>query len=66
MKHRFIWAGALALAVTGMSQVQTMAITNGVIFISTRNAQDTAASTEYYSILQYQQWRARPRHGFTR
>jgi hypothetical protein len=51
MKHRFALAGALALAVTISSQVQTMGqpLTNGVILISTRSPQDTAAGTEYYT-----------------
>lgn len=49
MKHRTIWAGACALAVITASQVQTQAITNGVILISTRAPQDTAAGTTYYT-----------------
>jgi hypothetical protein len=49
MKHRFAWASALALAVTVSSQVNTTGITNGVIFISTREPQDTAAGVEYFS-----------------
>jgi hypothetical protein len=40
MKHRFVWASALALAITMSSQIQAMAITNGVIVISTRTASD--------------------------
>ena len=49
MKHRFIWVGALALAIGAISQVATQAaytnangtiITNGVIIITTRAAND--------------------------
>ena len=40
MKQRFAWASAVALAVAMSSQIQTMAITNGVIVISTRTASD--------------------------
>src|SRR5439155_12856013 len=40
MKHRFVWASALALALTVTTQLQTMAITNGVIVITTRAASD--------------------------
>jgi len=50
MKHRLIWAGALALALTVTSQTETHAtnftnvngvvITNGVIFVTTRSASD--------------------------
>lgn len=47
MKHRFAWASAVALAVTITSQMETKAITNGVIVITTRANQDTAASAEY-------------------
>lgn len=47
MKNRFVWASAVALAVTVSSQVQTMAITNGVILITTRRSQDTLFGTDY-------------------
>jgi hypothetical protein len=48
MKHRFAWASTLALAVAVGSPVRTTAATNnGVILISTRAPQDTAAGTEY-------------------
>lgn len=49
MKHRFVWASALALAVTGASPLETKAaytnsdgiiITNGVVIITTRSGQD--------------------------
>jgi len=49
MKNRYIWAGALALAIGAVSQVETKAaytnlngtiITNGVIVMTTRAAQD--------------------------
>src|SRR5256885_2042199 len=49
MKNRSVWAGAVALAVTLTSQLDTRAeftnwegivITNGVIVITTRSAQD--------------------------
>ena len=40
LKHQFVWAGALALAVTITSQVTTLGQTNGVIMIVTRYAQD--------------------------
>jgi hypothetical protein len=40
MKHRLPWAGALALAAMVSSTTQTMALTNGVIVISTRRDQD--------------------------
>lgn len=43
MKHRFVWASSLALAFTLCSQINTSAITNGVIYISTREPQDTAS-----------------------
>jgi len=46
MKTRFAWAGALALAVTLTSQMETRAITNGVILISTREPQDTASFSQ--------------------
>jgi len=45
MKHRFVWASALALAATVSSQVQTMAITNGMIVITTRKEQDLTWGT---------------------
>ena len=41
MKIRIGWASALALAVTVSSQVNTMALTNGVVVISTRTAADS-------------------------
>ena len=43
MKHRFVWASALALAATITSQVQTMA---GVIMISTRKNVDSSWGTD--------------------
>ena len=49
MKNRFVWASAVALAVTVSSQVQTMAITNGVILITTRKSQDSAYSVTDWS-----------------
>ena len=47
MKNRFVWASAVALAITVGVPVRTMAITNGVIVITTRANQDTAAASEY-------------------
>ncbi|MBI4323923.1 MAG: hypothetical protein HY674_01530 [Chloroflexi bacterium] len=47
MKRRFAWASALTLAAIVASQVETKAITNGVIVITTRANQDTAASGEF-------------------
>lgn len=49
MKNRFLWASVLTLAVTVTSQIETKAITNGVILISTRAPQDTAAGATYYT-----------------
>jgi hypothetical protein len=49
MKHRFIWASALALAVIASSQTQTQGLTNAVILITTRAPQDTAAGSEYFT-----------------
>jgi len=46
LKHRFVWAGALALAFTITSQVQTMGQTNGVIMIVTRYSQDLSWNQE--------------------
>jgi hypothetical protein len=43
MKYRFAWASALTLAAIVSSQVETQALTNGVIIISTREPQDTAS-----------------------
>ena len=40
MKYRFAWASAVTLALTVSSQLQSSAITNGVIVISTRTASD--------------------------
>lgn len=40
MKQRLGWLGAFVLAVSLTSQVETKAITNGVIIITTRTAQD--------------------------
>ena len=40
MKHRLLWAGALALAVTVASQLPTLGVTNGTIIILTRDHQD--------------------------
>jgi hypothetical protein len=49
MKNRFLWVGALALAITWSFQAGSQTITNGLILISTRAAQDTAAALEYYT-----------------
>lgn len=49
MKNRFLWASALTLAVTVASPIQMKAITNGVVLISTRAPQDTAAGASYYT-----------------
>ncbi len=49
MKQRFAWAGALALATLFTSQIQMLGGTNGVIVISTRAPQDTAAGSEYFT-----------------
>ena len=60
MKNRFVWASALALAIGAISQVETKAaytnldgtiITNGVIVITTRSAQDGWFHTESSSTL---------------
>jgi hypothetical protein len=40
LKHRLVWAGALALATTLTSQVTALGQTNGVIMIVTRYEQD--------------------------
>src|SRR5437867_7115708 len=40
MKSRFLWASAAALAITISSQIETKAITNGVVLITTRTASD--------------------------
>ena len=40
MKGRFAWAGALALAVTVGSQLQTLGVTNGFVVVTTRTACD--------------------------
>lgn len=40
MKKRFVWAGAVALAVSVGSPVQTMAVTNGLVVITSRTAAD--------------------------
>lgn len=45
MKNRFVWASALTLAVITTSQTQTLG--QGVIYITTRAPQDTAASGEF-------------------
>jgi len=45
MKHRLVWASALTLAVTITSQLETMAVTNGMILITTRKAQDLTWGT---------------------
>lgn len=49
MKNRFVRASAVAFAITLGVHVQTMAITNGVIVITTRANQDTAAAAEYFT-----------------
>lgn len=55
MKHRFVWASALALAVTLSSQIETRAaytnsdglvISNGVVFVTTRSASDAWFRTQ--------------------
>lgn len=46
VKQQFLWAGALALAVTVSSQLELVAqVENGVILISTRKNQDLSWST---------------------
>src|SRR6266568_707518 len=45
MKNRFIWASALALGITGSSQVEVLAQANGMILISTRKGQDLSYTT---------------------
>src|SRR2546421_3909964 len=40
MKSRLVWASALALAVSVSSTIETKALTNGCIVISTRTASD--------------------------
>ena len=45
MKNRFLWASALTLAATVTSQLETRAITNGVIVITTRKGQDLSWGT---------------------
>lgn len=47
MKHGYSWTGLLALGLALGCQLETLAQTNGVIFISTRKPQDTAYGTEY-------------------
>jgi hypothetical protein len=47
MKHHFTWVSALALGASFICQVESRAITNGVIVITTRANQDTAAGSEY-------------------
>lgn len=47
MKHNLTWTGALALAACIIGQVEALAQTDGVIFISTRKPQDTQWGTEY-------------------
>lgn len=47
MKLRYQWASAFALAVFISSQVTTLGITNGVVFISSRAGQDTGNSSEF-------------------
>lgn len=49
MKHRLVWVSALALAVTFTTQTQMLGANNGVILISTRAPQDTAAGGEYFT-----------------
>ena len=46
LKHRFVWAGALALATTLTSQVTTLGQTNGVIMIVTRYSHDLSWNME--------------------
>jgi hypothetical protein len=41
MKNRFLWAGAVVLAATVGSQVQTLGLTNGFVVISSRTASDS-------------------------
>ena len=45
MKYKYLWASALTLAVTITSQLEAMAMTNGVILITTRKGQDLTWGT---------------------
>jgi hypothetical protein len=45
MKHKLSWVGALTLAVTFTSQLETMAVTNGPILITVRKGQDLTWGT---------------------
>ncbi len=45
MKHKFLWASVLTLAITINSQVETFGQTNGTILISTRKGQDLSYSS---------------------
>src|SRR5947208_15627231 len=49
MIKRFLIISGFLTAVICGSQREVMAITNGVIYITTRAAQDTAASAEYFT-----------------
>lgn len=44
MKSRTLWAGALALAMTVTSQLETLAITNGMVLITARRQSDMSIS----------------------
>ena len=46
LKHRFVWASALALAITVPSQVATLGATSGTIVIVTRFEQDLSWNGE--------------------
>lgn len=51
MKNRFVWAGALALATIANSQMESQAVTNGIVLITTRKSQDISfANTDNYDI----------------
>ncbi len=49
MKNLAAKAGALTLALTVAAPIGALALTNGVVMISTRNPQDTGFSTEFTS-----------------
>ena len=44
MKSRTLWAGVLALAITVTSQLETLAITNGMVLITARRQSDMSIS----------------------
>src|SRR6185369_4576048 len=49
MNYRFAWASVLLLAILASTPLQVLGLTNAVILITTRAAQDTAAGSEYFS-----------------